>query len=302
MKSTETVDATEFRAALRGEMAAVSTPAGATGPDAMLAMARRAEQRRRRTIAGAASALAVTAVAVGAVVAVGTGPSSPTGLGGLLPGVAPTASITPTASTAPTAPASVSGSAKGTDPAWPSGQTDATARSGPEYERGAALLDAVSAVVPAGYDPGEVTVPGYAGPLRHHESQVDLGPDNQATGWTYEAMQPLSKGGGTGILLVEVTTPGVTPKSGPCALAQSFWGMGGQCHVQQVHGLAVGVVTSSPDRRLDGWAAYQYPDGTAVFVAQAKAVWAVDFPGMARDPYSLDQLAALAVRPEFKVG
>jgi hypothetical protein len=74
--------------------------------------------------------------------------------------------------------------------------------------------------------------------------------------------------------------------------------MGGQCHVVQTHGKAVGVVTSGKDA-FDQYAAYQYPDGTIVWVAQTKAAYSPDLPSLPSDPYTVDELAALTLTPSF---
>ena len=283
MSNTE-LDPTDFRRSLDAAMAAAKAPPP-MDPTAMVEIARRAKQRRNGLLTGGIAAAAVAAITVGAIVVNGTNeaPSPGIGIGGSPHG---------------------SKSADDTAPNWPSGQTDATASSGPRYDRGTDLLDAAAAVAPDGYSTANVTLPhpeNHSGPLRSHQAQVVLDRNNAVTGWEYTAQQTLTKDGRTGMLLVVVTTPGATPKSDPCTLAPQLWSMGGNCHIVKSNGKDIGVVTGGKDV-FDQYAAYQYPDGTVVWVAQTKAAYTPDLPALPADPYTVDELAALTLTPAFHLG
>lgn len=269
---------TEFRQSLRTAMSATQAPPPMS-PAAMLDKARKAQQRRHGLMAGGAAAAAVAAITVGAVVVGGSDDAPPPGIG---VGGAPQQSV------------------NDTKPNWPSGQTDASARSGPQFQQSAVLLDAAAAVAPDGYSTDDVPLhnPDHVGPLRSHQSQVTLGRDNAVTGWEYQAQQPLTKDGRTGLLMVLVQTPGANPTADPCTFAPDLWSMGGDCHIVQSGGKAVGVVTGGKDE-FDQYAAYQYPDGTVVWVAQTKAAYPPDLPSLPADPYTADELAALTLTPSF---
>ena len=134
-------------------------------------------------------------------------------------------------------------------------------------------------------------------PLRSHQGAVE-----GDGSWGYLASAALAKGKGTGRLLVEVHTAGNTLAKEPCELARQFWGMGGTCEESTVGTAKVGVVVKpATDQRLDQWAAYRYPDGTVVFVAQSRNASNVQggLKPLDRLPLSVPQLAALAVDERF---
>jgi hypothetical protein len=257
--------------------------------DSMTAVAQgRRAVRRRTALAGTGATAALAAIAVlGVSIApkfIGGGPS-------MLPAAAP--SVAPPAVKAvPEASATPEG--------------DATSRSGPRYAQGKLLLQRILAVVPPGY-----TAPtGTAGalidgstseqaPLRDHQASID------GKSWSYLAYAAVAKNGGTGRLMVEVHTKGNRLPSDPCALAEAFWGMGGQCRVQTVGSAKVGVVVKpGRDKRLDQWAAYRYPDGIVVYVAQSKnpANAETSRPPLTVLPLSVPKLAALATDTRFHLG
>lgn len=250
--------------------------------------------RRRTIVTGAAAAAAVAGVMVAAI-QVGVP------LGGdkddrVLTGAAPT----PTAS----APVRPTPSSDSTKPVWPTDgngqpQQDATARSGPRYEKGKALLDTVLAAVPDGWSKPDGDTADRI-PLRYHQAQIST---NTGVGpWEYQAYAAVGKGGKTGRLLAEVHTIGNNLPTEPCALARSFWGMQGKCEVRTVNGKKVGVVVQpTSDDRFDQWAAYRYPDGTVVFVAQSRnASTAGTSPSsLGQLPFSATQLAALTLNKNF---
>jgi hypothetical protein len=190
-------------------------------------------------------------------------------------------------------------------------QGDSTARSGPRYEQGKLLLQRILDVVPAGY----TTPTGTAGPVGGQPpadgSTSDQSPlrDHQAAleskAWGYLAYAAVARNGGTGRLLVEVHTKGNGLPVEPCALAKQFWGMGGQCQVRTVGAAKVGVVVKpAGDNRLDQWAAYRYPDGIVVYVAQSRSAANYDSvrPALKTLPLSVPKLAELATDQRFHLG
>jgi hypothetical protein len=283
----------DLREAMRTTLTAVPEPPPMESATA-LAHGHRAV-RRRATLAGALAAIAVVGVSV-APALIGNG-----GGGGQPVGVLPAG---PAPSAAPEAPKKVWPTESGGTP-----QQDATARSGPRYEQGKRLMQAVLAVVPDGYSTptgsvvprGEPKPPASeapdAIPLQYHQAAIESG-----TSWGYLTWVALAAKGGTGRLVVEVHTPGNGLPSEPCALARQFWGMGGECQVKSVGAAKVGVVVKpAEDNRLDQWAAYRYPDGTVVFVAQSRTAANIesDLAPLATLPLSVPKLAALATDQRF---
>jgi hypothetical protein len=75
--------------------------------------------------------------------------------------------------------------------------------------------------------------------------------------------------------------------------------MGGVCEIVTVGTVQVGVaVQPTGDRRFDQWAAYRYPDGVVVFVAQGRTFDA-SRPSLTSLPYTVEQLASLATNAAF---
>ncbi|MET8349001.1 MULTISPECIES: hypothetical protein [unclassified Micromonospora] len=66
--------------------------------------------------------------------------------------------------------------------------------------------------------------------LRAHQAQFDA-KVNGVDGWSYMASAALARGERMGRLLVEVHTVGNRLPAEPCALAQQFWGMQGDCQL-----------------------------------------------------------------------
>lgn len=278
----------EFRHALHDTMTAVAEPPPMSETP-VLDAARRAQRRRKARWAGAGSAAAVAVVALAAVVLGGnSGDDAPGG------GVQVGGSVTPTAS--------AGGETKDTE-SWPNGQTDRTARSGPRFDQGEALLGEVTAVVPAGFGAPDDLVyldPAYSGgPLRRSQAQYRDTVDGVEV-WEYQGEQPVTKDGGVGRMFVEVTSPGSGITGDGCDLAPTLWGLEGTCQEKVVDGKRVGVFTATGGRRdFETWAGYRHTDGTVVFVAQS-----LDYPGSAMPaltsaPLSTDRLAELAVDPRF---
>ncbi|WP_406042405.1 hypothetical protein OG799_01780 [Micromonospora sp. NBC_00898] len=274
----------ELREALRTEMAA-TTPRPPLSAAAALGAARRARIRRRTAWACAGSAAVVLAVA--GVAGIGT-----PGAGGFSPaGPGPQAIPHP--------------SAKDTARPWPTGpdgrpQEDRTARAGARYDQGVRLLDEIVSAVPPGYVAPEnpANQPADQLPLRTHQAQFEDRVDGVDV-WSYLSSVALAQGERMGRLLVEVHAAGSQLPAEPCALARQFWGMQGECQLMTVGAAQVGVVVRpAGDDRFDQWAAYRHPDGVVVFVAQG-AKLGDGRPGLTTMPFSVRQLAALAVDERF---
>ncbi|SCG43058.1 hypothetical protein [Micromonospora halophytica] len=278
----------ELRETLRSEMAEVDAPPPLSAATA-LALARRARVRRHTAWACTGAAAAVLAVAgvaaVGVPGAEGYRPAGP-GPAGPVPQGIPNPSAKDTAKPWPTGPDGVP-------------QQDRTARAGTRHDQGVRLLDAILAVVPAGYTAPENPANRPAGqmPLRDHQAQFE----NKINGvdvWSYLSTVTLKQGARTGRLAVEVHTAGNTLPSEPCDLARRFWGMQGECQVSTVGGRKVGVVVRpTGDDRFDQWAAYRHPDGVVVYVAQARSLGTG--PGLTALPFSVEQLAAMTGDERF---
>jgi hypothetical protein len=286
------VNENELRQAMRATMTASAAPPP-MNETVVLDAARQNLRRRRARWAGAGSAAAaVAAIGVAAVVVLAT---SGAGGSGSPVGAPPT-----TTSGQPT-----SGEPSKTDTSWPNGQPDRTARNGPEYDRGEALLAALTEVVPAGYGaPEDLSYedPSYSGgPLRFSQASYVDTVDGEEV-WEYLADQPITKGNGVGRLFAQTTTPGSAVAGEGCALSPTLWGMEGECAEQVVDGKRIGVFTPTGDRQdFDSWAGFAHPDGTVVFVAQGR-----DYPGSGRPalteaPLSARQLAELATDPRFRL-
>jgi hypothetical protein len=271
----------DFRVALHQSMATQQAPPPMSDAP-VLEAAHRDRKRRRALFAGIGSAGAVAAIVVGvAVIAPSGGSHSSIGVGGVQ--------------------TSESGDqATDTDPQFPDGMTDRTARQGPHYDRGVALAAELAGAIPAGYDsPADLTG---SGPYKDQSLQY-----NQAQWadtidgvevWEYQAIAPVTKGNGVGRLMVEVHTPRNRETGDGCAMTPAFWGVTGTCTEVQVNGKPVGVVTADSDQ-LDQWAGYRHEDGTVVFVAQSVDYPNAELPALDGLPLTAEQLAELAANPRF---
>jgi hypothetical protein len=294
----------ELRDGLREVMVA-SSPPPAMNPNAALDSARRAHKRRRATYTGAGAGLAVVAMAAGAVFALAPGggqplPIDPAGQPGAVP-PRPTDNNTPPAAGGKT------------ETSWPDGQTDRTARSGPQAAKGNTLLEALKGSVPDTLAVDLKTEAGGGQPVTGSQSQFEdyVGGDQSKQIWEHLATVAVNRknapNAGTGRIFVQVVTPGKTTPTDVCELASNFWGIGGTCAPQQIQGKTVGVITKSNDPRIDQAVAYRYDDGTTVVVAQSKQTTnegdgKTPAPGsMTALPLTIEQLAPLALSPAFKV-
>ncbi len=265
----------DFRGALHDTMTLAVAPPP-MNEVAMLDAAKRAHRQRRAT-AAAASAAAVVALAVGVAV---TGPSA---TGVTEPGTSP--------------PPPSSGE---------NGPHDGTRTAGPEYERGADLIDVLAGAMPPGLETPDGLVhtdPAYGGaPLRYHQVVEDL-VDGTLT-WDYEAIIPVRGGGGLGELEVEVTTEGNKTTGAGCELSPTFQHLVGSCTERTVGGRKVGVYAIDPGqpdyvRPYEQWASYRYPDGTVVHLAQSVRFPGAGQPPMAAQPLTQDQLVEMVTDPRF---
>lgn len=311
----------ELRGALKDVMVA-SSPPPPMEPSAALAVARHAHRRHRATWTGVATAAAVAAVAVGAVLVPGFSGGQDNRGGAVVAGQGASSAVPgqPSATTtgSPTAPPSteVAGtipsdaiSTGNTDRPWPSGQSDRTARSGPHFDQGIRLLDALSEMVPAGYAVAseQQAKNKYSGEsLSQHQSQFSDWTKDGGEIWEYQASVGVTKtdngGNGVGELFTQVYTANNTLPTDPCALAKRLWGLGGTCQVTAVGDKQVGVASGSErDGAFDQWAAYRHADGTVVFVGQAKKHPQSDAPGLDALPLSTAQLAELTTDARLKV-
>jgi hypothetical protein len=287
----------ELRQAMRATMSTTAAPPPMS-ESMVLDVARQDLRRRRTRLAGAGSAAAAVAV-IGIAVAIVATTSGAGAPGGKAPVGAP-----PTGSSSGQPTGSSSGQPSDTKTSWPNGQTDRTASSGSEYEQGRALLDELVEAVPAGFGaPGDLTYgdPQYSGgPLQHSQAQYEDTVDGTEV-WEYDATQPVTKGGGVGKLMVQVTSPDSRVSGEGCDLPP-LWGEQATCVERVVDGKTVGVFTTTdtgPLKRLDGFAGYRHEDGTVVFVAQAAEYAGSGKPALAGAPLSPERLAQLATDPRF---
>jgi hypothetical protein len=291
----------EFRQALHDTMT-VAAPPPPMNEAPVLDRAKRAHRRRQATWASAGSAAAVMAVVAGAMVlapsgddrgaAVGAPPTEANGAG---PANASTKADVPAVSGTETSPES-----KGTEPQWPNGQTDATARSGAEYDKGVRLLDELAGAVPDGYETPEDLVyadPAYQGAkLRDHQAAA-----HDAVNWEYYAILPVSANGGLGKLFAQVNDAATGIAGEGCELSRTLWNLGGgACEEVTVAGTTLGVVTDTgPESKFDQWVGFRHPDGTVVYVAQDNEFKDSGQPALSTVPFTAQQLAELATDARF---
>lgn len=268
---------TELRSAIDVVMTRSEQPEPMDGTR-VLGAARRARARRRTVLAGSATALAVGAVAVAAVMVPG------------LPGAGSVQPATPLTITASGSDAEVDAK-KELGPAM--------ARAKDLGEQGRDLLLELADSVPDGYEAStdlRQNTPGLdplRNPIGHLSGEV----------WDIVAVQPVAKDGGLGQVLVEVHSPANRLPDDPCKLARSFRAIGGDCEVVTVGGKEVGVVTDPTEggTEFDQWAAYRHADGMVLYVAQAKLLEESGEPALSTLPFTARQLAALATDDRFHI-
>jgi hypothetical protein len=275
----------DLRDALHNAMIAAPAPPPMNS-GAVLEAARRATRRRRVGVAGAASAAAAVAlIAVGAILLSGT-PRT------IAPALAGGGDVTTT-----TEPPD------NTKPSWPDGQTDRTATTGPRFDKGVQLLDLLTASIPeslrAPTDLKPAAGASYVTELRSHQSQyADTVAGKQI--WEYMVSIPIGANGKWGKLLAEVHTAGNQIPGEGCALTTQLWGMGGQCSLITVGGKDLGIATGPANNvQFDQWTSYRHPDGTIVYIAQAKTYNFSGLHSLTTLPLTPQQLAELAMDPKF---
>ena len=290
----------DFRVSLRGALDS-STPPPPMSPAVAVAIGRRAV-RRRNVVAGGAG-LGVTAVVAAVAVAVTAGPGARTPLQVGAPGQAPSA--IPSGTRAAGGP----GSGTETKEVWPTGpdgqpQQDRTARAGHKFDQGEQLMRDLLAIVPAAYTALDNSRTDERVSSRMSQAQYEKKVGGKEA-WSYLASTQLGKDGGVGRLLVTVYEPGLIAVAGnACAVAGKFWTAPASCKlVSPAAGVTVGVATGGAGHGFDQWAAYKYPDGTVVFLAQSKAD---DRPGGGEKgldalPLPEDRLAALVADERFHI-
>jgi hypothetical protein len=289
----------DLRLALRDTMATAPEPPP-MNETIVLDAAERAERRRRARWAGAGSAIAAVAV-VGVAVVVVTATSGAAGPGALGPGGGHGSTTSATSSgTSSSARDSTQGSTSGTKPDWPDGQTDATATSGPQYEKGRSLLEMMVAVVPTGYETprGLPYTDGGVGTLDMSQAAWD-GKNDGVDVWDYYATLPLAKGNRMGELLIDVQSPGNPYHGAACALG-NLWEREGTCVERSVDGQRVGLWTGSPGE-LERCAGYKHDDGTVVWACQSFEFAGSGRPRLTALPYTDKQLMRLATEEEFRL-
>lgn len=305
----------ELKSALQDVMVA-SSPPPPMDPSAALDHAHRAQRRRKATWGGGVAGLAVVAIAVGAVLVpnlAGGGGDNVAQVGAQQSGSnAPSAnapSVTATASPPPSVEPPPTGTgvpSSNTSTPWPNGQTDRTATSGPRADKSVAVLNDLVSALPAGLKAEDKTRIGYPdyGPMTRTQSQFEdyVG---ALEVWEYMAYTPVTRAeaAGVGKLWIQVETKGNSRRPGEaCAAATAEpYPVDGTCQVVDVGGKQVGVVTGGSEGDLEQAAFHRHADGTLVIVAQARVYQNSGHQGMAELPLTSQQLAAIAVNPEFRL-
>jgi hypothetical protein len=270
------------------DVVVASSPPPAMDPGRALDAARKARSRRRSSITGAVVAVLVVGIGLGSAFALNPTATTETMMG---TGASSSSSSSTSSSTVE----------------WPNGQTDRTATNGPQSDRANRLLGELKAVLPAGYEAPQLRYqdPSYQnGPMQRTQAEVSSNRGQSPEVWRYWATTPVRKDGKVGWLNAEVSTSDPKLPTDPCALARTFWGMGGPCQVYDVKGAKVGVVQSNSTGRdqFDKWATYLAPDGHLVTIAEDDKYLGGDYPELAGQVFTEQQLAELATDPRFRVG
>ncbi|MGW6448216.1 hypothetical protein [Lentzea sp. NPDC055074] len=271
------------------DVVVASSPPPAMDPGIALDRAHRAQSKRRASITGAVVAVLVVGVGLGSAFAL-----NPQGTKDYIMGAGPSSSSN----------AGVPGSQWGEQ--WPVGQTDRTATSGPQADRGTQLLELARASVPAGYDAPDLkyTDPTMYGGMLRAQAQISSDKGDTPEIWEYTAYVPVRKGDKVGKLTVHVSTPNPRDAADPCALARQFQGMrDASCKTFDVAGKQIGVASpASPDRGTGTWASYRAANGWTVTVMQEGEYPYSGYPALDAQPFLSPQLAELASDPKFLLG
>lgn len=270
----------DFRTELRRTMATNQEPPPMSEVP-VLDAAHRDRTRRRAMLAGIGSAAAVAVIAVGVVIV------APSGSGGGGVDVA----VQPTDTTA-------AADTTNTQTSWPNGQSDRTARSGPEFDRGVTLSGLLDEVLPPGYgSPDDLVGPGGYDVKRNQAQYVDT--VNGTEVWEYSAATPLTKDDGVGEMFVSVHTPGSWFTGDGCELLdqpQPF--IFAECTEIVVDDKRVAVSElTNVSRKPNQTACYRHEDGTVVLIGQTLRSSAGS--PLASLPLTAQRLAELATDPRF---
>jgi hypothetical protein len=273
------------------DVVVASSPPPAMDPGRALDVARKARSKRRASITGAVVAVLVVGVGLGSAFAL-----NPKGAQEYLTGAGPSSS-----SSRPGMPDTEWGKQ------WPVGQTDRTARSGPQADRAIELLDVVKQAAQArGYETPALKygAPEYQNSeMLRTQAQVSSNKGEKPELWVYTATVPVRKDGKVGMLLAEVSTPNPKDPAEPCALARSFWGMrDADCKVRDVDGVRVGDASSLEPGRVMSWMSYRAPNGWVVHLAQSAVYEGSGVPGFDVIPFGASDFATMVLDPKLRLG
>ncbi|GGU35669.1 hypothetical protein [Lentzea flava] len=271
------------------DVVVASSPPPAMDPGRALDLARKARSKRRSSIVGAVVAVLVVGVGLGSAFAL-----NPKGTQEYLTGAGPSSSSN----------AGMPDTQWGDK--WPVGQSDRTATSGPQADRGTQLLNLAKASVPAGYDTPDLNYkdPTMYGGMLRAQAQISTNKGQVPEVWQYTAYVPVRKGDKVGRLMAQVSMPNPKDPADPCALAKRFQGMNdAECKIIEVAGKQVGVASpASPERGSGTWASYRAANGWTVTIMQEAEYPYGGYPALDAQPFLSPELAALAADPKFLLG
>lgn len=270
------------------DVVVASSPPPSMDPGNALARAHKARSRRRASITGAVVAVLVVGVGLGSAFAL-----NPQGAKEYMTGAGPSSSSSGVPDTQ-------------WGEQWPVGQTDRTATSGPQADRGTQLLELAKASVPAGYDTPDLQYkdPGFRSGMLRGQAQVSSDKGETPEVWEYTAYVPVRKGDKVGKLTVRVTTPNPEDPAEPCAILKRSGGGSGNCKTYEVAGKQVATLASmsGPGQPASTWASYRAANGWTVTVGQEEEYAHSDYPKLDAQPFFTPQLAELAADPKFLLG
>jgi len=272
------------------DVVVTSSPPPAMDPNRALDVARKARSKRRSSLVGAVVAVLVVGVGLGSAFAL-----NPQGTQEYLAGAGQSSS------SKPGEPVTEWGDR------WPVGQTDRTARQGPQAARGVQLLESIKASAQGhGYGTPALKFQGQGysnGDMQYTQAQIASDKGEQPELWEYTAYVPVRKNGKVGKLIIEVSTPNPRDAAEPCALARQFWGMSkATCKVRDVDGLEVGDASSQEQGRVMDWMSFKHPNGWVVNVAQSASYDGGGYPPLDGNPFLASELGKMAVDPKFVLG
>jgi hypothetical protein len=271
------------------DVVVASSPPPSMDPGVALGRAHKARSKRRASITGAAVAVLVVGVGLGSAFAL-----NPQGTTNYLVGAGQSSSSKP----------GMPGTQWGEQ--WPVGQSDRTATSGPQADRGTELLNLAKASVPAGYDTPDLkyTDPTMYGGMLRAQAQVSSDKGETPEVWEYTAYVPVRKDDKVGRLTVTVTTPNPKRSTNPCVAANGMHGIAGaDCKIYEVAGNQVGVASpANPAQGNATTASYRAANGWTVTITQAEEYSNSGYPKLDRQPFFSPELAALTADPKFLLG